>query len=161
MTINAISNNLQSQYTRRSNLTEKANAIYAKLNEGEQNFLDKDTVEKALQDISFIESSNGEQFSLDSSTSESIDSQKQTSTSQYNLATELAIRMQGSHKQIEKQQQTLSLSLDDTGVLVRKANKRDSDGEVKKTNASTETSKSYEQEFISKDSNHQYISITA
>lgn len=161
MTINAISNNLQSQYTRRSNLTEKANAIYAKLNEGEQNFLDKDTVEKALQDISVIESSNGEQFSLDSSTSESIDSQKQTSTSQYNLATELAIRMQGSHKQIEKQQQTLSLSLDDTGVLVRKANKRDSDGEVKKTNASTETSKSYEQEFISKDSNHQYISITA
>lgn len=161
MTINAISNNLQSQYTRRSNLTEKANAIYAKLNEGEQNFLDKDTVEKALQDISVIESSNGEQFSLDSSTSESTDSQKQTSTSQYNLATELAIRMQGSHKQIEKQQQTLSLSLDDTGVLVRKANKRDSDGEVKKTNASTETSKSYEQEFISKDSNHQYISITA
>lgn len=161
MTINAISNNLQSQYTRRPNLTEKANAIYAKLNEGEQNFLDKDTVEKALQDISVIESSNGEQFSLDSSTSESIDSQKQTSTSQYNLATELAIRMQGSHKQIEKQQQTLSLSLDDTGVLVRKANKRDSDGEVKKTNASTETSKSYEQEFISKDSNHQYISITA
>ena len=62
---------------------------------------------------------------------------------------------------VEKQQQTLSLSLDDTGVLVRKANKRDSAGEVKKTNASTETSKSYEQEFISKDSNHQYISITA
>jgi hypothetical protein len=162
MTINAISNNLQSQYSRRSNLTEKANAIYAKLNEDEQNFLDKDTVEKALQDISVIELSNQERFSLDSSSAESIDSQKQTSTSQYELAAELAIRLQGSENQIGKQQRPLNLSIDDSGVLVRTAMKDDSADKDKNTNSSSNNrTEGYRQAFNSIDNNQPHIKIIA
>lgn len=162
MTMNGTSNSLKSQYTRQSNITEKANAIYKKLNEGEQNFLDKDTVEKALQDISVIELINQEQFSLDSSNPESIDSQKQTSTSQYELAAELAIRLKGNENQIGKQQRPLNLSIDDSGVLVRTVMKDDSADKDKKTNSSSNNrTEGYRQAFNAIDNNQPHITIIA
>ena len=118
MAINGLSNNLHYQYSRSSNITEKANAIYAKLKE-EQSFLDKDTIEKALQQIAESRANtNKSSFSLQNDANEIIDGQGVIPNKQYELANELAIRIQANDGKPEKRPQAYNLRVDDVGVLV-------------------------------------------
>ncbi len=122
MAINGLSNNLHYQYSRSSNITEKANAIYAKLNEEEQSFLDKDTIEKALQQIAESRANtNKSSFSLQNDANEIIDGQGVIPNKQYELANELAIRIQANDGKPEKRPQAYNLRVDDVGVLVSDA----------------------------------------
>lgn len=119
MAINGLSNNLHYQYSRSTNITEKANAIYAKLNEEEQSFLDKDTIEKALQQIAESRANNNKSsFPLQNDANEIIDGQGVIPNKQYELANELAIRIQANDGKPEKRPQAYNLRVDDVGVLV-------------------------------------------
>lgn len=120
MAINGISSNLPSQYLKKTNITEQASVIYAKLNEDEQNFLDRDTIEKALHEISETRvQSNNSRFSLpNDDASESKEGQDAITSKQYELANELSVRMQALETVPIRQPQTFHLRVNELGVLV-------------------------------------------
>lgn len=159
MSVNNISS-VSSQYIRqpsRTAFSEKANAIYAKLNEHEQSFLDKDTVEKALHAFTDVQSGV---FSLGKAEPDSETNNNATLANQYDLASELAIRMQGTRSQIQ-QQPVLQLMVDDTGVLVSEKVKGNTGVEEPVKRTPNQTTNNYEQKIMADEQVQQHISITA
>ncbi len=162
MNVSSLNNNLQSQPVRQPSKTlisEKAKTIHAKLNENEQNFLDKDTVEKALQDISDSQAKAGlKKFSIEDDSSEEIKNQSGLESKPNDLANELAIRIQANNNQSGIQPKILSLGLDDAGILV---NNTDSNKRKTVVNTFVQTEKTAEQQPGTESVVQRHISITA
>ena len=89
------------------------------MNEEEQGFFNKKTIEKALQQIAESRANtNKSSFSLQNDANEIIDGQGVIPNKQYELANELAIRIQANDGKPEKRPQAYNLRVDDVGVLV-------------------------------------------